>query len=195
MTPTLDSIRDCLEGGVPRTVVTCSVDGVPNVTYLTQAHFVDASHIALSFQFFAKTHQNVLVNPHAEVAVIPPITAARYHMEVQFVRTETSGPLFESMKARLAGIASHVGMSEVFRLQGADVYRVLSIVCVSRDELPTPPPRINVLSALRRVLEAIPRITDLAALFNDTLANLEGHFDIRHSMILMLDAPGQRLLR
>lgn len=191
--PTLEGIRDCLEGGVPSTVVTCSADGVPNVTYITQAHFVDASHIALSFQFFNKTHQNVIRNPHAEVAVINPVTGARYNMEVQFVRTETSGALFESMKARLAGIASHVGMSEVFRLQGADVYRVLSITRVSRNELPCPPPRINVLSALRRVLEPIPRFTDLATLFNETLANLATHLDIRHSMIVMLDAAGQRL--
>ncbi len=81
----------------------------------------------------------------------------------------------------------------VFRLQGADVYRVLNVVRVSRDELPSPPPRINVLSALRKVLEPIPRATDLAALFNDTLANLEAHLDIRHAMIVMHDAPGQRL--
>jgi adenylate cyclase len=193
MAPTLDTIRDCLEGGVPSTVVTCSADGIPNVAYITQVHFVDSSHIALSFQFFAKTHQNVVVNPHAEVAVIDPITGARYHMEAQYLRTETSGALFESMKARLAGIASHVGMSEVFRLQGADVYRVLGIVRVSRDELPRPRPRINVVSALRRVLEPIPRIADLATLFEETLANLATHLDIRHSMIVILDAPGQRL--
>jgi adenylate cyclase len=193
MAPTLDTIRDCLEGGVPSTVVTCSADGIPNVAYITQVHFVDSSHIALSFQFFAKTHQNVLVNPHAEVAVIDPITGARYHMEAQYLRTETSGALFESMKARLAGIASHVGMSEVFRLQGADVYRVLGMVRVSRDELPRPSPRINVVSALRRVLEPIPRIADLATLFEETLANLATHLDIPHSMIVIHDAPGQRL--
>ncbi|MFN0314564.1 MAG: GAF domain-containing protein [Burkholderiales bacterium] len=193
MSLSLESVRGCLEGGIPSTVVTCSADGIPNATYITQAHFVDASHIALSFQFFSKTHQNVLVNPHAEVAVIHPVTAERYHMEVQYIRTETSGPLYESMKARLAGIASHVGMSKVFRLQGADIYRVLSITDVSRDQLPSAAPRINVLSALRAVIEPVSRSTDLAQLFDETLVNLESHLDIRHSMIVMFDAPGQRL--
>src|SRR5215207_7967888 len=119
MTLTLESIRGCLEGDVPSTVTTCDVDGLPNVTYITQAHFVDARHIALSFQFFSKTHRNVTVNPHAEIAVIHAVTGARYHIEADYVRTETSGPLFETMKAKLAGIARHVGMAEVFHLQGA----------------------------------------------------------------------------
>lgn len=193
MTLSLESIRDCLEGGVPSTVVTCSADGVPNATYITQTHFVDPSHVALSHQFFSKTHQNVLVNPCAEIAVIHPRTAARYNLEAMYVRTETSGPLFETMKAKLAGIASHVGMANVFRLQGADVYRVLSITDVSRDTLPDVPPRINLLAALRAVLEPISRATDLSKLFDDTLANMEARLDMRHAMIVMLDAPGRRL--
>ena len=33
---TLDAIRECLEGAVPSTVATCSWDGVPNVTFVSQ---------------------------------------------------------------------------------------------------------------------------------------------------------------
>lgn len=193
MTLTLESIRDCLEGEVPSTVTTCDRDGIPNVTYITQAHFVDAHHLALSFQFFAKTHQNVMVNPHAEIAVIHSTTGARYHIEADYVRTETSGPLFETMKAKLAGIARHVGMAEVFRLQGADVYKVLGITRVSRDEPAEPPSRINVLTALRAVIRRIPLARDLSSLFETTLADLHTHFDIQHSMVMMFDRAGARL--
>lgn len=193
MTLTPESIRGCLEGDVPSTVTTCDRDGIPNVTYITQAHFVDASHLALSFQFFSKTHQNVMANPHAEIAVIHGVTGARYHIEADYVRTETSGPLFETMKAKLAGIARHVGMAEVFRLQGADVYRVLGIARVSRNEPAEPPSRINMLTALRAVIGRIPRATDLSSLFEATLADLSTHFDIQHSMLMMFDRGGARL--
>ena len=75
MSLSLEAIRDCLEGVIPSGVATCSAEGVPNVTYVSQVHFVDASHVALSFQFFNKTRQNVLGNPRASAIVIHPETA------------------------------------------------------------------------------------------------------------------------
>ncbi len=125
MSLTLDSIRAALDGAIPATVATCSPDGVPNVSYVSQVHYVDPDHVALSYQFFNKTRQNVLATRRAAVLVIDPISYARYRLALEYLRLETSGPLFERMKAHLAGIASHTGMAGVFKLQGADVYRVL----------------------------------------------------------------------
>ena len=68
--------------------------------------------------------------------VIDPVTAAHYHLHLEYLRTETAGPLFENMKARLAAIASHSGMSKVFRLLGSDVYRVQRIDAVPGGEEP-----------------------------------------------------------
>mgnify|MGYP006172380141 CR=1 FL=1 len=65
MTITVDAIRGCLEGVIPATVATCSPDGTPNISYVSQVHYVDSAHVALTFQFFNKTHQNVLANPRA----------------------------------------------------------------------------------------------------------------------------------
>jgi len=193
MTPSVDSLRDCLEGAIPALLATSSPDGTPNVTYVSQVHYVDPAHVALSFQFFSKTRENVLANPRATVLVISPVTIRRYRLSLQYLRTETEGPLFESMRAKLAGIASHTGMSGVFRLLGADVYHVLDIEHVPGAELPVPPPRRNLLSALRCCSQRIAACNDLSAAFDETLGALDAVFDIGHAMILMADEPGQRL--
>jgi adenylate cyclase len=59
----LDAIRECLEGVIPGTMATASLDGTPNIAYLSQVQFVDSHHVALSYQFFNKTRQNIMANP------------------------------------------------------------------------------------------------------------------------------------
>jgi len=190
---TLDAIRACLEGAVPSAVATCAADGTPNVSVLSQVHYVDRGHVALSFQFFNKTRQNVLANPRAAALLIHPESGAQYRLELEYLRTETAGPLFENMKAKLAGIASHTGMSGVFRLQGADLYRVLEIVAVPGNPLPLPPARRNLLSALRLCAERMTQVGDLGRLLDDTLGALGELLDVQHAMVLMLDGSGARL--
>ncbi|MGH7337967.1 MAG: GAF domain-containing protein, partial [Myxococcota bacterium] len=193
MTITADAIRGCLEGVFPSTVATCAPDGTPNISYVSQVHYVDSSHVALTFQFFNKTHQNVLAHPRATVLAIDPQSAARFELDLEYLRTETEGPLFESMKAKLAGIASHSGMAGVFRLRGADVYRVLGVTPLSGRQLPAPTPKRNLLAALRACSQVFERCTDLSTLLESLLAALEARFDIRHSMVLMLDGAAERL--
>ena len=190
---TVDAIRGCLEGVIPATIATCASDGTPNISYVSQIHYVDSAHVALTFQFFNKTHTNVLAHPLATVLAVDPQSAARYQLELEYLRTETEGPLFESMKAKLAGIASHTGMAGVFRLRGSDVYRVLGVSALAGRQLPLPPPRRNLLASLRACAQVFERCADLSAVLESLLGELETQFDIRHSMILMLDGPGERL--
>ena len=193
MTLKVDAIRECLDGVIPAAIATCAPDGTPNVSYLSQVQFVDGGHVALTYQFFNKTRQNVLANPRATLIVTNPLTGALYRLALEYLRTETAGPLFESMRAKLAGIASHTGMSGIFRLLGSDVYRVLGIESVGGVVLPSPPQRHNVLSSLRACSQRLSACADLDALLGETLAGLEAHFDIHHAMVLMLDEPGERL--
>jgi adenylate cyclase len=188
---TVDAIRECLEGAIPASIATCAADGTPNVSYLSQVQYVDSEHVALSYQFFNKTRQNVLGDPRATVLVVHPVTAACYRLKLRYLRTEASGPLFENMKAKLAGIASHTGMSGVFRLLGADVYHVLEVEAVIGQTLPPPPPRRNMLSALRACAESMRGARGLDELLDRTLQVLDTQFEIRHSMALLLDATGK----
>jgi adenylate cyclase len=189
----LETIRACLEGVIPGSIATAAPDGTPNVAHLSQVQYVDAEHVALSYQFFNTTRRNILASPYARVAVIDPRTAAHYRLSVHYLRTEAEGPLFENMKARLAGIASHTGMSGVFRLLGSDVYRVLDIQRVPGQTLPEPPPGCNLLAALRACAGRLCACGDLEGLLAEALACLAEHFEIEHAMVLMLDAAGGRL--
>ena len=193
MTPSLESIRACLEGVVPSLVATCAADGVPNLTYVSQVHYVDRRHVALSFQFFNKTRENILANPRATVFLIDPHTAARYVLQVRYLRTETSGGLFERMKAHLAGIASHTGMAGVFKLQGADVYEALGIEHLPGPELAPPPERSGLLGAVRHVSTLLASASDLHTILDDVLAVLESDLGIAHAMVMLIDRSHERL--
>lgn len=190
----LNAIRNCLEGVAPSVIATVAPDGTPNITHVSQVHFVDDQHVALSYQFFNKTRENILANPYATVQVVDPDNAAHYSLAIRYLRTETTGPLFENMKAKLAGIASHTGMSKVFRLLGSDIYEVLSIKGVHCDG---PGGGItsqrNRLTAVRAAIQQLSACVDLDALFNELMIVLQQHFEINHAMLLMYDEQGQRL--
>jgi predicted pyridoxine 5'-phosphate oxidase superfamily flavin-nucleotide-binding protein len=189
----LDAIRPCLEGAIPGVMATCAADGTPNVTYVSQVEYVDAGHLALSFQFFNKTRRNVLANPGVELLVVHPAHGAIFRIAARYLRTETEGALFERMKAKLAGIASHTGMSGVFRLRGADVYAVDHVAQVAAPRRQPPGGGLNRLSALRRCAQRVAGSNDLDSLVEHTLDGLVHEFGIRHAMLLMLDAARQRL--
>jgi len=193
MTLALEAIRECLDGQIPAVIATCDPDGVPNCTYISQVHFVDGEHVALSFQFFNKTRQNILANPVAAVMVIHPLTGARYRLQLRYLRTESEGPLFENMKAKLAGIASHTGMSGVFRLQGADVYRVTDVSPVAGQTVLPTPPRRSLLAAVRSFAQSTQRCNELSELLDGALAQIETQLGVAHSMIHWLDESGERL--
>jgi uncharacterized protein YigA (DUF484 family) len=189
----LDAIRPCLEGAVPATVATCGADGTPNVTLVSQVHYVDASHVALSFQFFNKTRENILVNPQVTVFLLHPQTSARYRLALLYRRTEVEGPLFESMKAKLAGIASNAGMSEVFRLRGADVYQVLDVEHVPGVEVPPAQCAPCHIARLRQLSQRLAGCSDLANLLEQCLEGLASQLEIAQAMVLLLDSQGQKL--
>lgn len=191
--PALGAIRPCLEGAIPAMMATCAADGTPNVAYISQVYYVDERHVALSFQFFNKTRQNILANPYASVLVLHPVTAEFFRLGIRYLRTETEGPLFEGMKAQLAGIASHSGMASVFRLRGSDVYEVEAIEALEGEPLPAPPARCGMLGVVRRCSERLSNCTALDELLNAVLVTLTDFMAVRHAMVLMLDPVTQRL--
>ncbi len=202
---TLADLRRCFSGVMPSTVTTCSLAGIPNVTYLSQIFQVNERQVALSCQFFNKTRQNVAENPFASLEVIDPVTLQIYHVDLRFVHSETSGPLFETMATRIQAIASHTGMLGVFKLLSADVYDVLEIRAIdglleapapedaSAEEEPPASLRTE-LRALSVVTERLRRAGDLDALLATLLDALRDELGFQHTMVLLPDETGNRLV-
>jgi uncharacterized protein len=127
MTRLPPEIRPVLENGTPAVMVTCSADGKPNTTVISQVYYVDETHAALSFQFFSKTIKNVRENRRAFVAVLDIGGQAHWALQLEFERSETEGPVFDAMDMQIEAIASMTGMSGIFKLRAADIYRVISV--------------------------------------------------------------------
>jgi adenylate cyclase len=190
----LSEIRRMFEGVIPAVLCTASAEGVPHLCYLSQAEYVDEQHVALSFQFFNRSRQNILATRRAAITVDDPYTAGGVRLQLEYLRTESEGPLFERMKAKLAGIASHSGMDKVYHLRGSDVYRVLDVQRLGgRRELAAPKPRCDLPAATRRLSERLAACAEMGALLDEAMTGLQQELLIGHAMLLLLDRRSQRL--
>ncbi|MBI3628343.1 MAG: pyridoxamine 5'-phosphate oxidase family protein [Candidatus Rokubacteria bacterium] len=133
-----DEIQPAMQGVIPSHVVTCSGDGTPNASAISQVYYVDPDHVALSHQFFNKTIRNVRENPRALVWVISPATFDSWDLELEYDHSETSGPVFEALDMQIEAIASIVGLKGIFKLRSADIYRVISVTKNVDERIPLP---------------------------------------------------------
>lgn len=189
----LSALRNCLEGAVPSIIATCDNEGIPNVSYVSQVHYLDEHQVALTFQFFNKTHRNIRANPQATVYITDPDTAAQYRLAVLFIRTETEGPLYSALKAKLSGIADKTGMSDVFELKGVDIYRVLDIDCVLEGNIKLARPQPALLAQTRSLANSLLRCHSLDDLFEALVHHLSVDMAVARVSLLMLNEAGRVL--
>jgi hypothetical protein len=116
-----------MQGAYQSILATCHPDGTPNITSVSQVWYVDATHVAISFQFFSKTIENLRANPYASITLFDPNGTDHWALDARFEREETEGPTFDAMEMQLEAIASMSGMEGVFKLRGAHIYEVLRI--------------------------------------------------------------------
>ena len=122
-----EDLHPVMDNGTSALMVTCSASGVPNVTVISRVYYVDEAHVALSFQFFNKTIKNVRENPRAWVGLVDFLGQADWALDLEFEHSETEGPIFDAMDMQIEAIASATGMSGIFKLRAADIYRVLAV--------------------------------------------------------------------
>lgn len=189
----LEEIETCFEGIIPSPFCTCSASGMPNVTYLSVVHRLDSNHVALSFQFFNKSKRNLLENPKAQVIVLEPATCRQCQLDLVYEATLTEGPIFERLRVSLDAVASQIGMSHIFSLRGADIFRVLNCRAVAGNfpvEAQQLPDHVRALDA---ITERLTACCDLDALLTTSLEGLASAFGYDHSFILAPDEEEKHL--
>ena len=186
---TLFGVRRMMEGVIPPTLCTASPDHMPNVSYLSLAEYADPLHIALSYQFFNRSRENVLATRRAALTLDDGYSGAGVVLQLEYLRTETEGPVFERLRAKLMGVASHSGMDQVFHLRGADIYRVLEMRRVpGRKELPGAQPRVDIATNSRLLSERMANCEELSDLLGTFLDGLGELLRIDNAMLWLSDA-------
>lgn len=190
----LESIGSCLQGVLPSWLVTCSADGVPNATILSIVRYVDFERVALTRQFFNKTRANLDANPQAQVIVVDPRSGDQFALDLRYLHTESEGPIFDEVEANLAAVASQMGMSDVFRLRGVDIHRVLR--CVPFGEtapVQEPVAERDALPLLDEFMRRLASCADYADAARVGLEALDDLFGFAYSILLTADERGDRL--
>lgn len=194
MTLTLKDLALCFEGVIPSILATAGADGTPNVSYLSHVAMVDADHVALSNQFFAKTAANVRANPHAELLLVDGRSGQQYALTLCWERSEDRGALFEQMVQDLRATSAQVGMADVMRLRAIDIFRVVGLrASPSLGESPAPePPAVSLrdLSAASQGLAAQPSVEGLLDALLESVRALAGC----DGALVLLHEPSQRAL-
>ena len=191
----LESIRPCLQGVLPSWLVTCSADGVPNATILSIVRYVDFERVALTRQFFNKTRANLDANPQAQVIVVDPGSGDQFALDLRYLHTESEGAIFDEVEANLAAVASQMGMSDVFRLRGVDIHRVLRCDPFGETAAPVEEPGAerDALPLLDEFMRRLALCVDYADAARVGLETLDDLFGFAYSILLTADERGDRL--
>ncbi len=122
-----EEMKIAMKGIIPSTMATCNLEGVPNISYISQLYYVDENHVAISNQFFNKTIRNIQENPLACVNIVSPEDFSMWVLDLKYSHSETESDLFEQMEMQLEAIASMQGMEDVFKLKAAEVFTLLFV--------------------------------------------------------------------
>ena len=187
----LVDLEACFEGVIPSVITTAAADGTPNVSYLSHVVMVDDQHVGLSNQFFAKTAANIRANPYVGLILVDCFTGDQFLLDIRFVRSLDSGPLFDRISLQLKATSAQVGMSDIMRLKSADIFRVHGIEMV-----PSPvegPPEVGrrqpvSLPAIAEAGRSIERQFEVEGIIDSLLHSVTTILGHNNALVLILDA-------
>jgi len=120
-------LQGALQGILPAVITTVSKENIPNVSYISQVHFIDEKHLGISWQFFNKTYKNIQNNAQYSVVVTNPTTFSMWKIDLKLVEVLKEGDLFDEMDIALEAIASMCNAEDFFKLKAVVVGEIVSI--------------------------------------------------------------------
>lgn len=194
---TLAALGGAFEGVFPATLATRAPDGMPNLVFVSQVHYVDDQHVAVSEQFLKHTLDNLVACPEAQAYVLDPTRPQQFRLDLAFVRRETEGATVAKMRAKLAAIATATGAGDLFSLRAAIVCRVVAIRPVEiHSATASEPPRGEKgvpASCLGDLADALARAEDLESLTDTLLDTLAARLGYDHVALFLLDEVSSSL--
>ncbi len=116
-----------MQGIIPSTLASCSEGGITNITYVSQVFYVDEEHVALSWQFFNKTWENIQKNPQMTVMITSADLSKLWKVRILFVEKKTEGDIFNDMEMQLEALSAFIPEVIKFKLLAALICRVIAV--------------------------------------------------------------------
>jgi adenylate cyclase len=184
----LESIRHCLRAGLPSAMATCSPDGTPHISYVSQVQYLDRERVATSRQSFNRGLVHLDACPYSQALIVCPATTEQFRLDLRYLHTTTESEEFEAARANLDAIASHMGLGSVFRLRGLDVHRVLRCTRVDRgsrrpERVQSPDPLVRLEQFARR----LERPTSYEEATHEVIDALDDVFGFRSAVLIAPD--------
>lgn len=193
--PLQGHVHRLLEDGVPLAVCTVSAGGTPRLARLAPVVWLDERHLAIALPNGDGTCRNLRDTGRMALYLADPRGAVDVRMYATWLHAETSGPVVDRLRVRVAALAWHAGTSDIWQFHGAEVLAVQEISALPPGEPSATAPGCRaVLPELRRLSEHMARCDRLEDLLDVSMAGLACHLGVVRSILWLLETQRQRLV-
>lgn len=115
-----------LMGVVPATLITCSKNGIPNITNISRVWYVDPYHVAIANHMLNKSVSNLSENPYGFIRTTDTTTFSTWELEVRYIGSKNQGEIFMEMRKQYEVLSMMMESNVPIKVRSAELFTVLS---------------------------------------------------------------------
>lgn len=120
-------MKPALLGIVPATLITCSKDGIPNITNISRVWYVDSCHVAIANHMLKKSVQNLRENPYAFIRTTDPTNFSTWELELEYIGFSNEGEIFSEMKKQYEVLSMMLESKMAITVKCAELFTIVSV--------------------------------------------------------------------